>query len=280
MSQPPAAPSPPPAASRVEVCIVACAEAFLGDRDLLCNPIGNVPVIGGRLARATFAPELVYTDTVAALVAGNHPVGPVSSSGPASSDGPATPNGRKIIESYAPYRSVFDIVWSGRRHVLMGASQIDMWGNQNIAAIGGWDKPKAQLLGLRGAPGNLVNHTTSYWVPQHSTRSFVAQVDVVSGPGYDRMRELGAPGNRFHEVRRVVSNLGVFDFDTPDRRMRIRSLHPGVELSEVTENTGFDLATDQTQAEPATTRLPTDEELRLIREVLDPANLRDRELPA
>lgn len=273
MSPPAAAPPPPdapspPDASRVEICIVACAEAFLGDRDLLCNPIGNVPVIGGRLARATFAPELVYTDTVAALVAGEYPVGSAS---------PAVP---KIIESYAPYRSVFDIVWSGRRHVLMGASQIDMWGNQNIAAIGGWDKPKAQLLGLRGAPGNLVNHTTSYWVPQHSNRSFVAQVDVVSGPGYDRMRELGAPGNRFHEVRRVVSNLGVFDFDTPDRRMRIRSLHPGVELSEVTDNTGFELATDQTQTEPPTTRLPTDEELRLIREVLDPTNLRDRELPA
>ncbi len=254
-------------ASRVEICIVACAEAFLGDRDLLCNPIGNVPVIGGRLARATFAPELVYTDTVSTLVAGNFPVG-------------ADPDTPKTIESYAPYRSVFDIVWSGRRHVLMGASQIDMWGNQNIAAIGGWDKPKAQLLGLRGAPGNLVNHTTSYWVPQHNPRSFVAQVDVVSGPGYDRMRELGAPGNRFHEVRRVVSNLGVFDFDTPDRRMRIRSLHPGVELSEVVENTGFELATDQTQTEPPTTRQPTDEELRLIREVLDPTNLRDRELPA
>ncbi len=256
-------------ATRAEICVVACAEAFRGDRNLLCNPIGNVPIIGGRLARATFAPEMVYTDTVSSLVAGNYPVGAADSE-----------KVEKAVETYAPYRTIFDIVWSGRRHVLMGASQIDMWGNQNIAAIGGWDKPKAQLLGLRGAPGNLINHTTSYWVPQHSIRSFVPEVDVVSGPGYDRMRELGAPGNRFHEVRRVVSNLGVFDFDTPDRRMRIRSLHLGVTLDEVKDNTGFELAMDATQDEVAVTRLPTGEELQLIREVLDPNNLRDRELPA
>ena len=254
-------------ASLVEICIVACAEAFRGDRDLLCNPIGNVPVLGGRLARATFAPEVACTDTVSNLVAGDYPLG----------GDPAAP---KVIETYAPYRTIFDIVWSGRRHVLMGASQIDLYGNQNIAAIGGWDKPKAQLLGLRGAPGNLANHTTSYWVPQHTTRSFVPEVDVVSGPGYDRMREVGAPGNRFHEVRRVVSNLGVFDFDTPDRRMRLRSLHPGVTLAEVQENTGFELALDPHQDSPEVTRLPSDEELRLIREVLDPHSLRDRELPS
>lgn len=263
------------AASRVEVCIVACAEAFRHDQDMLCNPIGNVPMIGGRLARATFAPDLVYTDAVSVLVAGEYPVG--------------VPDAPKIVESYTPYRTVFDIVWSGRRHVLMGASQIDQWGNQNIAAIGGWDKPKAQLLGLRGAPGNLVNHPTSYWVPQHTTRSFVQKVDVVSGPGYDRMREVGAPANKFHEVCRVISNLGVFDFDTPDRRMRIRSLHPGVTLEEVRDNTAFDLAIDENAIDETAidetarlpeSRLPTDEELLLIREVLDPNGLRDRELPS
>ena len=99
---------------------------------------------------------------------------------------------------------------------MMGATQIDQFGNQNIAAIGGYEKPKAQLLGLRGAPGNLINHRTSYWVPKHSKRSFVANVDIVSGPGYDKMKTLGAPANRFHNVYRVVSNLGVFDFSTPD----------------------------------------------------------------
>ena len=83
-----------------------------------------------------------------------------------------------------PYRRVFDVVWSGRRNLIMMASQIDRTGNQNISAIGPWARPKAQLVGVRGAPGNTVNHSTSYWVPNHSTRSFVEQVDVVSGVGY------------------------------------------------------------------------------------------------
>jgi acyl CoA:acetate/3-ketoacid CoA transferase beta subunit len=75
----------------------------------------------------------------------------------------------------------------------------------------------------------------------------------------------------------VVSNLGVFDFDTPDHGMRIASLHPGVSVEEVVGNTAFELA----MAEPVpTTRTPSDEELRIIREVLDPDGLASREVRA
>jgi acyl CoA:acetate/3-ketoacid CoA transferase beta subunit len=157
----------------------------------------------------------------------------------------------------------------------MMASQIDRTGNQNISAIGEWSRPKAQLVGVRGAPGNTVNHTTSYWVPNHSTRSFVEQVDVVSGVGYRRAAEAGPSATRFHEIRRVVSNLGVFDFDTPDHSMRIRSVHPGVSVREIEEATGFDLVVP---AEVPPTRMPTPEELELIRTVLDPRGLREREV--
>ena len=55
---------------------------------------------------------------------------------------------------------MFDWVWWGRRHVMMGATQVDRYGNQNIAAIGDYAKPKVQLLGYRGAPGNTINDTT------------------------------------------------------------------------------------------------------------------------
>jgi acyl CoA:acetate/3-ketoacid CoA transferase beta subunit len=127
---------------------------------------------------------------------------------------------------------------------------------------------------MRGAPGNTISHPTSYWVPSHGPKVFVEQVDVVSGVGYDRAATLGEVG-RFHEIRAVVSNLGVFDFATPDHRMRVRSLHPGVELDEVTEQTGFELAVDGDIPE---TRLPTTEELRLLREVLDPSGVREREV--
>ena len=166
-----------------------------------------------------------------------------------------------------PYRSVFDCVWSGRRHVMMGATQIDRFGNQNIACIGDYEKPKAQLLGMRGAPGNTINHPTSYWVPNHSTKVFVENVDVVSGVGYHRASALGQRASRFHEIRRVVWSLGVFDFDSPDHRMRLASVHAGVTVDDVVANTGFELAIDANVPE---TRAPSDEELKILREVLDP----------
>jgi len=166
-------------------------------------------------------------------------------------------------------------VWSGRRHIMMMASQIDREGNQNISAVGPHAAPKVQLVGVRGAPGNSVNHPTSYWVPDHSVRSFVEHVDVVCGVGYARAEGAGAGATRFHDVRRVVSNLGVFDFDTPDRTMRLASFHPGVRVDEIVAATGFSLTVPDDVAE---TRLPTPEELDLLRQVLDPGSLRDREV--
>jgi len=236
-----------------ELCVVACAEAWRGDGEILASPIGVIPALGARLARATFAPDLLMTDGVATLV---------------------TPDG--VAEGYMPYRSIFDLVWSGRRHVMMGAAQIDRFGNQNIASIGDPRKPKSQLLGMRGAPGNTINHPTSYWVPAHSLRTFVARCDVVSGLGYDRAAALG-PAARFHALRRVVSNLGVFDFETPDHSMRVRSLHPGVSVDAVQAATGFALAIAP-GADVPVTRAPTADELRLIREVLDPRGTRKAEL--
>src|SRR5207248_2372105 len=160
---------------------------------------------------------------------------------------------------------MFDVVWSGRRHVMMGASQIDRHGNQNIAFVGAWDRPKVQLLGFRGAPGNTINHATSYWVPNHPPRVFVATVDVVTGIGYDRAAKIGTTAARFHSIPRVVSNLGVFDFETPDRTMQLRSVHPGVSVDDVVAATGFELTIP---ADVPESRPPTAAELRLIREVI------------
>jgi acyl CoA:acetate/3-ketoacid CoA transferase beta subunit len=249
-----------PHVTRAEVCVVAVAECFRGDGELLANPIGTIPMIGGRLARATFEPDLAMTDGEATLVANDRAV---------------VPPDERVIEYWNPYRSMFDWVWSGRRHVMMGASQVDRYGNQNLAAIGDYDRPKVQLLGYRGAPGNTINDPTSYWVPNHGPKVFVEKVDTVTGIGWDRAATLG-PAARFMDVRRVVSNLGVFDFETPDRRMRLRSVHPGVDVEDVLGGTGFDLLVP---ADVPLSRLPTPEELRLIREVIDPEDAREREVP-
>jgi len=250
--------------TRSEYCAVAIAECFRGDGEIFISPIGTLPMIGIRLAKLSFEPELVLNDGFAMLLENVMPVG-------------AAPDFEPIVEGYLPYRGVFDVLWSGRRHVMMGATQIDRFGNQNIACIGDYAKPKAQLLGMRGAPGNTINHTTSYWVPRHSSRVFVPEVDVVCGIGYDRAAELGPRAARFHEIRRVVSNLGSFDFQTETRTMRLHSLHPGVDVEQVVQNTGFAL---EVPDEVPHTRDPSAEELRLIREVLDPSGLREREVPS
>ena len=220
--------------NRMDVCIVACAELFRGDGEILASPMGPVPSLGARLARRTFEPDLVLSDGEATLLA---------------TDG--TPEG------WLPYRAVFDVVAHGSRHVVMGANQIDRYGNQNISCIGEHQAPKRQLLGVRGAPGNTVNHRTSYWVPKHSPRVFVPAVDVVSGVGYDRN------GGRFHDVYRVVTNLCVLDFGGPGHAMRVVSVHPEVTVDEVVEQTGFPLVIE----DPPVTREPTAEELAIIREL-------------
>jgi acyl CoA:acetate/3-ketoacid CoA transferase beta subunit len=250
-------------ATRAEVCAVAVADAFRGDGEILASSFGAVPAIGARLAKLTHEPDLLLTDGVAYLRADVPPV-----SGDAGDEA--------VVEGWLPFRRVFDLLWNGRRHVVMTASQIDRHGNHNFACIGPHAHPKAQLLGMRGAPGNTICHTTSYWVPNHSPKTFVETVDVVSGVGYDRARALGERTARFHEIRRVVSNLGVFDFATPERRMRLASVHPGVAVDEVVAATGFELAREDLVPE---TRTPTDEELRLVRERLDPADTRSREVP-
>ncbi|HMD92047.1 MAG TPA: CoA-transferase, partial [Trebonia sp.] len=233
----------PPEASRADVCVIACAEAWRGDGAILASPMGLIPSLGARLARLTFAPDLLLTDGDAYLV---------------DRDG--------NVEGWLPYAKVFTMLAAGRRHVMMGAVQIDRHGNQNISCIGDWQRPKAQLLGVRGAPGNTVNHAVSYWIPRHSKRVFTEHVDMVSGVGYDR----GAT-----DLRVVVTNLAVLDFDTPGHTMRLRSVHPGVDVADVVNETSFELVVPD---DVAVTREPAAAELEFIRQ-LDPGGTRDKEVP-
>ena len=250
-----------PSPALADVCVLACADAWRGDGEIVVSPIGVIPTLGARLAALTFEPDLVYTDGDALQLSAPIPIGV---------------DAEKHVEAWLPFGKMFDILWAGRRHVMMGATQVDRFGNQNIACIGPWARPKAQLLGVRGAPGNTVNHATSYWVPNHSPRVFVPTVDCVSGVGYDRAAAAGPAASEYHEIRRVISNLGVFDFETPDHAMRIRSVHPGVTVEAVVEATGFPLVVaDQVP----TTAAPTPEDVRLLDDVLDPTGLRSAELP-
>lgn len=248
--------------TRAEVCAVACAEIFRDNGEILGSAFGTIPAIGVRLARHTFSPDLLLTDGESHLVQGTWAVG-----GPAEG----------VVEAWSPFRGIFDLVWSGKRHIVMIPVQIDRYGNVNISALGDHDKPTVQLVGVRGAPGNTISHPTSYWVPRHSTRTFVSTVDMVSGAGNDSVAASGSAASRYHDLRRVVTDLAVLDFAPDSGALRLVSVHPGVTVDEVRAATGFELVVE---GEVAETRLPTDEELALIRDVIDPRGLRDKEVPA
>ena len=243
--------------SRAEVCVIACAELFRDAGEIMVSPMTTVVSIGARMARLTFSPDILLSDGEAHLLADTPAIGAAGA-----------------IEGWMPFGRVFETLAWGRRHVVMGANQIDRYGNQNLSAFGPLQHPTRQMFGVRGAPGNTINHTTSYFVGNHTRRVFTDRVDVVSGIGWDKV-DPGNPAYRFVDVHRVVTNLGVFDFETPDHRMRLRSGHPGVTVEQIVEATGFELVIP---ADVDETRQPTDEELRLIREVIDPNDLRKTEV--
>ncbi len=243
--------------TRAEVCAVACAELFRDAGEIMVSPMATMVSIGARLARLTFSPDILLTDGEARLLADTPAIGAVGA-----------------IEGWMPFGRVFETLSWGRRHVVMGANQIDRYGNQNLSAFGPLQHPTRQMFGVRGAPGNTINHATSYWVGNHTTRVFGDSVDVVSGIGWDKV-DPDNPAYRFMNVYRVVTNLGVFDFNGPDHQMRAVSLHPGVEAEQVAENTSFEV---HGLGAAGVSRLPTGDEQKLIQEVIDPKSLRDKEI--
>ena len=223
--------------TRAEVCAVACAELFRDAGEIMVSPMTTMVSIGARLARLTFSPDILLTDGEARLLADTPAIGATAA-----------------IEGWMPFGRVFETLAWGRRHVVMGANQIDRFGNQNLSAFGPLQHPTRQMFGVRGAPGNTINHATSYWVGNHSKRVFGESVDIVSGIGWDKV-DPDNPAFRFANVYRVVTNLGVFDFNGPDHQMRAVSLHPGVEPDQVAENTSFEVhGLDEAEDHPAAHR--------------------------
>ncbi|PWR20394.1 CoA-transferase subunit beta [Zavarzinia aquatilis] len=242
-----------------ELCITAAAEAWRGNGEVLASGIGLIPRLAASLAKATFEPALMMTDGEAYLV--EEPV-------PLGKRGAYIPK----VEGWMTYARVFDVVYRGHRHAMTGPVQVDRFGQQNISVVGDYAKPKAALLGVRGIPGNTINHINSMFVPNHSTRVFVpGEVDMVSGVGYNPARLAGGRSDRFVDLRLIVTDLAVLDFGGKDHAIRVRSLHPGISFDQVQAATGFPLEGRETAT---VTPAPTAEQLHLIRDVLDPHNTR------
>lgn len=240
-----------------DLLIIACSKVWEGEGEVLASGMGLIQRIAASVAMAK-NPQLMMTDSEAYVVSEPVPVGKRNAYEPQR-------------ENWMGFSRIFENLWSGARHALVGPTQVDRFGQANISAIGDYQQPKIQMLGMRGFPGNSMSHANSFFIPAHSKRVFVdGEVDTVCSIGYnpDRLPK----GYSFDDidVRLIISNLCVMDFDPDTKRIRVISLHPGVTLEHVVENTSFDLMVSD---DLATTPEPTDEELAMIQRV-DPNNLR------
>jgi glutaconate CoA-transferase subunit B len=235
--------------------IIAAARQLAGER--VCFVGVGPPNIACNLAKRTVTPELelVYESGV---------FGAVPARLPLSIGDPTLVSGSlqvtSMFELFAFYlqAGLIDVGF-------LGASQIDRYGNINTTVIGGYDTPAVRLPGSGGACEIAINARKVFVIMPQTTRSFVERIDFRTSPGHpaggrpDGWLGLGPSV--------VVTGLGVYRFDDRTGEMYAASLHPGVSPDEVRDNTGWDLEVPEGVER---TPPPTDEELRLIREELEP----------
>jgi len=240
-----------------DLLICAAARIWQDDGEVLASGIGLIPRIAASVAM-TRNPDLMMTDSEAYIVSEPVPVGKRNGYQPQ-------------FETWMGFSRVFDTLWGGGRHALVGPTQIDRYGQANISAIGDYNKPKVQMLGMRGFPGNSMSHANSFFVPSHNKRVFVeGEVDTVCSIGYNPERLPRGYSFDDIDIRQIVTNLCVLDFAPETKAIRIQSLHPGVSVDEVVENTGFPL---EQSGDLPVTAVPTEQELEILEKV-DPNNLR------
>lgn len=242
-----------------ELCICAGADIFRNEHpEVFATLIGLVPRLGGSLAKKSFLPGLMMSDGEFYFVSEPVPVGARNGYVPKK-------------EGRIGYERVFDLIPKGNRHAFVGPVQVDKYGQMNLSAIGDYANPKVTLLGVRGLPGNTVNNRTSMFFASHNKRALVeGEVDMVSGAGYNPARYPEGKYPPGLDIRRIITNLCVLDFQGSNHAIRVKSLHPGVSFEEVQDNTGFDLIRPNDISE---TPSPTREQLDIIAE-LDPHNKR------
>lgn len=240
-----------------DLMIYAMAREIENFANVLHGVSSPLPILAMSLARRTHAPEMAF-------LSGAEGVDPeveriyVSSFDPRQNLGAV---------AYFGLHEVFDLAQRGELNVMfLGSAQIDRHGNTNLSVIGSIENPKVQLPG--GAASAFLMPITPkvvIWTTRHTTRTFVKEVDFVTGQGYNHR----SPEQMMNEMI-IVSNLGVMNFRNAERVMQIQSYHPGHSIEEIQKNTSFDLKVAPDVVE---TPIPKPEVLRLI-ESMDPDNIR------
>jgi glutaconate CoA-transferase subunit B len=256
--------TPDPGFSKSEMMIVAAARALEGQR--VCFVGVGLPNIAVNLAQRTVAPELelVYE----AGVFGARPARlPLSIGDPTIVTGSTAVVSMLELFGYYLQGGLIDVGF-------LGAAQIDRFGNINTTVIGEYAHPKTRLPGSGGACEIAINARQVFVIMRQSKRSFVESIDFRTSPGNlggaeqaERIRREGGWLGRGPSI--VVTDLGVYRFDEAGE-MRLVALHPGATLDDVRATIGWDIrVADDVGATPP----PTTEELRLVREELDPGGV-------
>jgi glutaconate CoA-transferase subunit B len=257
------------AATIDELMVVTLARAFTNETRAFNGAVSFVPVCAYLLARRTHAPELVWAASSLAVDADPKTI-------PESTLSDGLWDGASMLSN-----SAYDF-WSyaqGRRYNTFAfrGAQMDAYGNVNNTTIGPYASPKVRLPGGGGmADLGCMIPLIYLWSTTHDPRTFVERLHFRSGMGWGdgpgHRERLGLPGG----PRLCVTNLCVMDFHPQSRRMRLRSVHPGVSVEDVRAATGFDLVVE---GEVPETPPPSAEEVALIRR-LDPTAARKREFAA
>ena len=242
-----------------EMMIVASARQLAGER--VCFVGVGLPNIACNLAQRTVASdlELVYESGVF----GSRPARlPLSIGDPTLATGATAVTSMYELFAYYLQRGLIDVGF-------LGAAQIDRFGNINTTVIGDYAAPKVRLPGSGGACEIAINAGKVFVIARQSRRSFVDRIDFRTSPGRsaDRTGWLGAGPTV------VVTDLGVYRFADATGEMELTSLHPDVGIDDVRDATGWEL---RVSGDLEVTAPPSAEELRLIREDLDPDGVYSR----
>ena len=237
--------------------MITRAALELGNDDTVLVGVG-VPNLACNLAKQTHAPdlEMVYES---GTVDSDPDALPLSIGDPVLATG-----ARSIVTMYDGFGRYLQ---AGRIDVgFLGGAQIDRWGNINSTVIGDYDDPKVRLPGSGGACEIASNARRTLIIAPHQRRRFPEEVDFVTSPGFVGGRkgrdERGLRGG----PEAVITDMAVMKFDDAGG-MYVETIHPGVTREAVQEATGWDLAFADDETETPT---PEAEEIRLIREELDP----------
>lgn len=243
-----------------EMMIATAARALAGERVVFVGV--GMPNIACNLAQRTVSPdlELVYESGV---------FGARPARLPLSIGDPTLVSGATSVVGMADL--FMNYLQGGRiESAFLGAAQIDRFGNLNSTVIGDYQNPKVRLPGSGGACEIAIHAKKVYIIMPLSKRSFVEKLHFITSPGHvsgapGERAKLGMPGSG---PRLVITNKAVFDFR--DGEMTLCSIHPGFTVEEIKVEVAWPL---EVAADLQVTPLPSDDELHIIREELDPEGI-------